>query len=98
MNCNQSRPRLELASPYLFPTTITITPRAPVLSRSYRLSLIIFLLVANSVIKFCIPDLLFESTSFLKEFQAKWSTGMPQFTIFFSQFMGDKITAINEVS
>ena len=28
MKCNQSRPGFELVSPYLFPTTITITPRA----------------------------------------------------------------------
>ena len=29
MKCNQSRPRFELVSPCPFPTTITITPRAP---------------------------------------------------------------------
>ena len=29
MKCNQSRPGFELVSPCSFPTTITITPRAP---------------------------------------------------------------------
>ena len=29
MKCNQSRPGIELVSPCPFPTTITITPRAP---------------------------------------------------------------------
>ena len=29
MKCSQSRPGFELVSPYPFPTTITITPRAP---------------------------------------------------------------------
>ena len=29
MKCNQSRPGFELVSPCPFPTTITITPRAP---------------------------------------------------------------------
>ena len=29
MKCNQSRPGFELVSPWPFPTTITITPRAP---------------------------------------------------------------------
>ena len=29
VNCNQSRPGFELVSPCPFPTTITITPRAP---------------------------------------------------------------------
>ena len=32
MKCNQSRPGFELVSPCPFPTTITITPRAPPLS------------------------------------------------------------------
>ena len=29
MKCNSSRPGFELVSPYPFPMTITITPRAP---------------------------------------------------------------------
>ncbi len=34
MECNQSRPGFELVSPCSFPTTITITPRAPPLTLS----------------------------------------------------------------
>ena len=33
MKCNQSRPGFELVSPCPFPTTITITPRAPQIKR-----------------------------------------------------------------
>ena len=38
MKCNQSRPEFELVSPCSFPTTITITPRAPPISNSLTMN------------------------------------------------------------